>query len=212
MSNLAVIKELKEGTVALGLPFSDNVFEALDVYLQLLIKWNGSFNLSGISNPDEMVSKHLLDSLAISPFITGKLIADIGTGAGLPGIPLAIANPDKHFILVDSNGKKTRFLFQAKLALKLKNITIENCRIEHYQSNQQIDIVLSRAFSSLSDMANKSAHLLAEDGFLLAMKGRYPEQEIDELTEGFLVAKVNKLQIPGEDAERHLVEIRRSTE
>lgn len=210
MSNSAVIDELKEGAQALGLSFSDDVFTALDVYLQLLIKWNASFNLSGISNPDEMVSKHLLDSLAISPFITGKLIADIGTGAGLPGIPLAIANPDKHFILVDSNGKKTRFLFQAKLALKLSNITIENSRIEHYQSNQQIDIVMSRAFASLSDMVDKSAHLLAEDGFLLAMKGRYPEQEIDQLTDGFVVAKVDKLQIPGEDGERHLVEIRRS--
>lgn len=210
MSNSVVIDELKEGAQALGLSFSDDVFAALDVYLQLLIKWNSSFNLSGISNPDEMVSKHLLDSLAISPFITGKIIADIGTGAGLPGIPLAIANPDKHFILVDSNGKKTRFLFQAKLALKLSNITIENSRIEHYQSNQQIDIVMSRAFASLSDMVDKSAHLLAQDGFLLAMKGRYPAQEIDQLTDGFEVAKVDKLQIPGEDGERHLVEIRRS--
>jgi 16S rRNA (guanine527-N7)-methyltransferase len=208
VSNSAVIKELREGADALGLSFSDDVFVALDVYLQLLIKWNSSFNLSGISDPDEMVSKHLLDSLAISPFITGNLIADIGTGAGLPGIPLAIANPDKHFILIDSNGKKTRFLFQAKLALKLSNITIENSRIEHYQNNQQIDIVISRAFSSLSDMATKSARLLAQDGFLLAMKGRYPEQEIDELIDGFVVAKVSKLEIPGEDGERHLVEIR----
>ena len=211
MSNSAVIKELREGAGALGLSFADHVFAALDVYLQLLIKWNSSFNLSGISDPGEMVSRHLLDSLAISPYITGNLIADIGTGAGLPGIPLAIANPDKHFILIDSNGKKTRFLFQVKLALKLSNITIENSRIEHYQSNQQIDIVMSRAFSSLSDMAAKSVHLLAQDGFLLAMKGRYPEQEIDELIDGFVVAKVSKLEIPGEDGERHLIEIRRAT-
>lgn len=210
MSNSDVITELRQGSEALGLAFENDVFMALEVYLELLIKWNSSFNLSGISNPKDMVSRHLLDSLAISPFITGGTIADIGTGAGLPGIPLAIANPDKQFILVDSNGKKTRFLFQAKLALNLSNITIENCRIEHYQSNQQVDIVMSRAFASLNDMANKSAHLLAEDGFLLAMKGRYPTQEIEELDLKFSVASVEKLRIPSEDAERHLVKIIRS--
>lgn len=201
----AVVDKLKSGVKTLGLSFDDKVFTDLEKYLELLIKWNSSFNLSGISSPAEMVSKHILDSLAVSPFLNANTIADIGTGAGLPGIPLAIANPDKKFILVDSNGKKTRFLFQAKLNLNLENVSIENCRIEHYQSKQQVDIVVSRAFASLSDMAEKTGHLLTPSGTMLAMKGRYPEQEIEQLAPGFRVAKVEKLLIPGEDGERHLV-------
>lgn len=208
MTDSAVMRELKKGAESLGLAFQEQVFDSLDKYLSLLMKWNSSYNLSGITNPEEMVSRHLLDSLAVSPFLDGRLIADIGTGAGLPGIPLAIANPDKQFILVDSNGKKTRFLFQAKLALNLANVSIENCRIEHYQNKQQIDIVVSRAFASLSDMADKTSHLLSPSGYMLAMKGRYPTLEIDELDEGFTVSNVEKLRIPGEDGERHLVFLR----
>ncbi|MFK7863406.1 MAG: 16S rRNA (guanine(527)-N(7))-methyltransferase RsmG [Pseudohongiellaceae bacterium] len=201
----AVVKKISDGAHSLGLSFSDDVYIALEKYLELLVKWNNSFNLSGISNPLDMVSRHILDSLAVSPYLQGDMIADIGTGAGLPGIPLAIANPDKKFILVDSNGKKTRFLFQAKLNLNLHNISIENCRIEHYQSKEQIDIVLSRAFASLSDMAEKTQHLLAPNGFMLALKGRFPEQEIEELDDRFTVTKTEKLIIPGEEGERHLV-------
>lgn len=210
MTNSAVMRELKEGAASLGLAFNEQVFSSLDKYLELLIKWNSSFNLSGISNPQEMVSRHLLDSLAVSPFLNAETIADIGTGAGLPGIPLAIANPDKKFILVDSNGKKTRFLFQAKLALNLANVSIENCRIEHYQSKQQIDIVVSRAFASLSDMADKTSHLLSPSGFMLAMKGRYPALEIEELGDSCSIMKVEELRIPGEEGERHLVFMQRA--
>ena len=154
-----------------------------------------------------MVSRHLLDSLAINAHLQGSVFVDIGSGAGLPGIPLAILNPENHFILVDSNGKKTRFLFQAKTELGLANIDVENCRIEHYQSTQQIDMVMCRAFSALGDAVSKSQHLLEKEGKFLAMKGRYPEDEIAALPNCFEISKTTKLEIPGNDSERHLIEV-----
>lgn len=185
------------------------MLDQLDRYLVELLKWNQHFNLLGISKVQGIKSKHILDSLAVSPYLSGKTILDVGTGAGLPGIPLAIANPNKHFVLLDSNGKKTRFLFQVKVTLGLSNVTVENCRIENYQSKRQIDIVLSRAFASLGDMIDLSQHLLGEQGLWLAMKGRYPEQELAELPGSAQVIGVEKLSIPGEEGERHLVRLKR---
>ena len=200
-------EELRQGLVELGLFATDQQLNLLLSYLLLLDKWNASFNLSGVVEINSMVSRHLLDSLAINAHLQGSVFVDIGSGAGLPGIPLAILNPENHFILVDSNGKKTRFLFQVKTELGLANIDVENCRIEHYQSTQQIDMVMCRAFSALGDAVSKSQHLLEKEGKFLAMKGRYPEDEIAALPNCFEISKTTKLQIPGNDSERHLIEI-----
>jgi 16S rRNA (guanine527-N7)-methyltransferase len=153
---------------------------------------------------------HLLDSLSINAYLYGSIIVDVCTGAGLPGIPLAIMNLEKNFLLIDSNGKKTRFLFQVKIALQLENISIVNTRIEHYQNQQQIDMVMCRAFSSLEDIVTKSQHLFGKKTKLLAMKGRYPEQELRELPAGFEVSRVIKLEIPGSETHRHFVEVIRN--
>lgn len=202
-------RELQAGMHALNITANEKQIASLLQYLNLLRKWNASFNLSGITEINEMVSVHLLDSLSLSPYLQGEHFVDAGTGAGLPGIPLAIIHPDKHFTLIDSNGKKTRFLFQVKLALNLSNITIENCRIEHYQSPRQIDMVMCRAFSSLEDTVSKTQQLLKKGSKLLAMKGRYPDQEIDQLPAGFEVTSIAKSGIPGSDSQRHVIEIGR---
>ena len=201
--------ELVAGLLEMEISVSQTQIELLLAYLALLDKWNKSFDLSGVDDIGSMVSRHLLDSLSLSPYLEGELIADVGTGAGLPGIPLAILHPEKRFVLIDSNGKKTRFLFQAKVALKLTNISVENARIEHYQSQQQIDMVMCRAFASLEDMVSKSQQLIDENCTLLAMKGRYPEQELEHLPDGFKVRRVIKLDIPGSESHRHLVEVSR---
>lgn len=185
--------------------------QRLGQFLSLLQKWNDAFNLVADSSEDELIYRHLLDSLSISPYLSASSIADIGSGAGFPAIPLAIIHPDKKFLLIDSNGKKTRFLFQVKLALGLDNLDIENCRIEHYQSDRQIDIVTCRAFSALEDTVVLADSLLGESGHLLAMKGRYPATEIDALPKGFSVARIIKLEVPGISGERHLVEVIRAT-
>lgn len=202
--------ELKQGLERLGLAGEEQTLRLLQDYAELLLKWNAAYNLIAEADTDSMVARHLLDSLSIQPFISGTTIVDVGSGAGLPGIPLAIVNPDKHFVLVDSNGKKTRFLFQVKTELGLGNISVENCRIEHYQSPEQIDIVMCRAFSSLKDVVSKTQHLLSATGKLLAMKGRYPQEEIDELPREFTVTEVTKLAIPDSDSERHLIAVARS--
>lgn len=202
-------RELQAGMHALNITANEKQIASLLQYLNLLRKWNASFNLSGITEINDMVSVHLLDSLSLSPYLRGEHFVDAGTGAGLPGIPLAIIHPDKHFTLIDSNGKKTRFLFQVKLALNLSNITIENCRIEHYQSSRQIDMVMCRAFSSLEDTVSKTQQLLKKGSKLLAMKGRYPDQEIDQLPAGFEVTSIAKSGIPGSDSQRHVIEIGR---
>ena len=206
-------KELVAGLQALGLPLDRERVVALLGYLQLLGKWNQTYNLVAATDTSSMVGRHLLDSLTIHPYLTGKTIVDVGSGAGLPGIPLAIFNPDRTFVLMDSNGKKTRFLFQVKIALNLENISVENCRIEHYQSNLQIDMVMCRAFSSLAEVAEKTRHLLGPDGKgckILALKGRYPEKEIASLAKDFAITRIEKLKIPGNASQRHLIELQRS--
>jgi 16S rRNA (guanine527-N7)-methyltransferase len=198
---------LQSGVIQLGLTATDRQLDVLLKYLVLLNKWNSAFNLSGIKKPAEMVTAHLLDSLAISTYIEGKLVLDIGSGAGLPGVPLAILNPDIHFVLLDSNGKKTRFLFQVKLALGLENISIENKRIEHYQCPEQIDIVVCRAFASLPKLVQLCSEVVTGKCKVLAMKGTYPASELDALPACYKDPKITKLSVPGIGSERHLVEI-----
>lgn len=192
----------------LGLTLSDAQVESLHSYCDLLRKWNKAYNLISAADLAQLYSRHLLDSLAIAPYLEGNTILDVGTGAGLPGIPLAIAAPDKDFLLLDSNGKKTRFLFQAKLALGLDRLEIENCRVEHYQSQRQIDIVTCRAFAPIPEIIRLTEHLFHPGTVLLAMKGRYPEEELQTLPEHFELTTSHQLEVPGQESERHLLAIR----
>jgi 16S rRNA (guanine527-N7)-methyltransferase len=155
-----------------------------------------------------MVRLHLLDSLAVHPFIKdAKDIIDVGTGPGLPGIPLAILNPDINFTLLDSNGKKTRFLFQAINDLSLANAREINQRVEKYQPEQFFDIVLSRAFSSISDMLTQCSHLVSNSGCFLAMKGKKPDSELSQIAKDYKVVDLSQINVPQVDSERHLIKI-----
>lgn len=201
---------LAEGIRAMRLGVSEAQQQALLDFLALLLKWNRAYNLSGIRDPDAMLRLHLLDSLSMLEKVQpGETLLDVGTGAGLPGIPLAICHPDSHFVLLDSNGKKTRFLFQAVTALKLGNVEVVNTRIENFQSDRQIAIVVTRAFASLDRTVALLAHLFAADTRLIAMKGQYPESELKALPSGFTLVGSESVKIPGEAGERHLIEIGR---
>ena len=192
----------------LNLNCSPLQLEKLLKYLELLQRWNKAFNLTAIRDPLQMVRLHLLDSLAIHPYVQGlKSIIDVGTGPGLPGIPLAILNPEINFTLLDSNGKKTRFLFQAINELKLTNASEINHRVEAYQPNQLFDAVISRAFSSISDMLNQCDHLVSDLGCFLAMKGKKPDSELSQMTKAYKVVEVSEVNVPLIDSERHLIKI-----
>lgn len=201
-------QNLETGLRELNLNCSPLQLEKLLKYLELLQRWNKAFNLTAIRDPLQMVRLHLLDSLAIHPYVQGlKSIIDVGTGPGLPGIPLAILNPEINFTLLDSNGKKTRFLFQAINELKLTNASEINHRVEAYQPNQLFDAVISRAFSSISDMLNQCDHLVSDQGCFLAMKGKKPDSELSQMTKAYKVVEVNEVNVPLIDSERHLIKI-----
>ncbi len=201
-------QDLETGLRELNLNCSPLQLEKLLKYLELLQRWNKAFNLTAIRDPLQMVRLHLLDSLAIHPYVQGlKSIIDVGTGPGLPGIPLAILNPEINFTLLDSNGKKTRFLFQAINELKLTNASEINHRVEAYQPNQLFDAVISRAFSSISDMLNQCDHLVSDQGCFLAMKGKKPDSELSQMTKAYKVVEVSEVNVPLIDSERHLIKI-----
>lgn len=173
--------------------------EPLLEYLLLLNKWNAAYNLTAIRDLPSMINKHIFDSLAILPWIKGPRVLDVGTGAGLPGIPLAIAKPQLHCVLLDSNGKKTRFLNEVKRQLGLKNLEVIQSRVENYHPNQAFDTVTSRAFSSLDQMIQWTQHVLAENGIWLAMKGRYPKTELSLVHQPY---QVERYYVEGLDGER----------
>ena len=213
-------QELESGIESLGLACSSVQTNLLLKYLEMLERWNKAFNLTAIRDPLQMVRLHLLDSLAIHPYIQGvKNIIDVGTGPGLPGIPLAILNPHINFTLLDSNGKKTRFLFQAINDLALPNALEINQRVEVYQPDQQFDIVVSRAFSSLFDivvsrafsslfdMLSQCDHLVSKKGCFLAMKGKKPDSELSMITKAYKVVDLSEVKVPQVDSERHLIKI-----
>jgi 16S rRNA (guanine527-N7)-methyltransferase len=200
--------ELQSGIETLGLNCSSDQIDQLLAYLEMLQRWNKAYNLTAIRDPIQMVRLHLLDSLAIHPYIQGaKTIIDVGTGPGLPGIPLAILNPNVNFTLLDSNGKKTRFLFQVINELSLTNAKDINQRVEKYQSEQLFDVVLSRAFSSISDMLGYCDHLVSETGSFLAMKGKKPDSELSQITKDYKVIDLSQINVPHIDSERHLIKI-----
>ena len=197
----------------MGLSLVDTQMTQLLNYLEQLIKWNKAYNLTAIKDGLEMVDRHLLDSLSLLPFLEQALqsdtppkrLIDVGTGAGLPGMILAILYPELAITLLDSNGKKTRFLFQTSLQLGLKNVSIENNRIEKYSPAEKFDIVTSRAFASLKDMVRGAQHLLAENGQYWAMKGVYPEQELVDCEALISNTQVHPLNVAYCEGERHLV-------
>lgn len=193
---------LEAGLAALGLPAPLSI--ALLAYLDELQKWNAAYNLTAVREPGEMVTRHLLDSLVMHPYVRGPLL-DVGSGAGLPGIPLAIARPELQVTVLDSNGKKARFLRHAVRALKLGNVKVVEARVEDYQPARPFAAVTSRAFASLRDFFSLTAHLLAADGQWLAMKGKLDPQETQDLPAGVGIVDIKPLQVPGLAEARHLV-------
>ena len=196
-------KILVSGLESLNLSIDEDKVGQLLGFIKLLEKWNKAYNLTAIRDREAMVRLHLLDSLAIVPFIDGKRVIDIGTGAGLPGIPLAIYLPDIEFVLLDSNAKKTRFVQQAIIDLKLANVSVCHNRVEQYHPEKGFDTAITRAFASLSDIVQLTAHLLNKDGVLLAMKGQAPD--VPELESA--ITTLIPVNVPGITAERCLVRI-----
>ncbi|MFN2349634.1 MAG: 16S rRNA (guanine(527)-N(7))-methyltransferase RsmG [Thioalkalivibrio sp.] len=199
--------DLVRGLKALGL--APELKTPLVAYLELLLHWNRAYNLTAITDPIQMVSHHVLDSLAVLPKIHGSRIADIGSGAGLPGIPMAIARSDLTVVLVEAVGKKYRFQKQAILELGLSGVSAVQSRVENYRPEEPFDTVISRAFAATRDFVTLAGHLVGPDGRLLAMKGRDPAGELGGLPDPWRVVAVHGIRVPGLDAERHLVEMRR---
>jgi len=198
---------LAPGLAALGVTLPAGGEARLLEFVELLQHWNQAYNLTAVRDPGEMVVKHLLDSLAVLPYVRGTPVEDVGAGAGLPGIPLAIALPDTRFVLLDSNGKKTRFVVQAAASLKLHNVEVVQSRAEGYRPAEPFATVISRAFATLGEFLRLAGQGCASGGRLLAMKGTYPDEELRDIPEGFRLLGVQALKVPGLDAERCVVEI-----
>ncbi len=201
--------QLERGIAALGLQLPANAVERLLDYQELLARWNATYNLTAVRDPAEMVTRHLLDSLAILPYVRGETLADLGTGPGLPGIPLAIAAPGRQILLVDSNGKKVRFLREAIRSLKLEGVRAVQSRVEDVEG--QFDCITARAFASLADMLAWGGHLLTKEGIWLAMKGKRPDDEMPGVPADFEVHGTYALSVPGLEGARHLVVLGRAS-
>ncbi|KIU53294.1 16S rRNA methyltransferase [Pseudomonas putida] len=205
-------QKLSTGARQLGVELSEAQHAQLLAYLALLIKWNKAYNLTAVRNPDEMVSRHLLDSLSVMPFIHSdtERWLDVGSGGGMPGIPLAILHPHKQVTVLDSNGKKTRFLTQVKLELKLDNLQVIHSRVEAFQPEQPFSGIVSRAFSSMENFTNWTRHLGDAQTQWLAMKGLHPADELVALPADFKVDSEQALTVPGCQGQRHLLILRRT--
>ena len=201
----ALDEQLGAGVSALGLELSSMAQHRLLTYLALLDKWNRVYNLTAVRETERMVSHHLLDSLAIVPYVETERVLDVGSGGGLPGIPLAIARPELQVTLIDSVAKKTAFLLQAKAELGLENVSVVTGRVETFQDAKGFETITSRAFSDLKEFVTLTRHLLAPGGRWLAMKGLYPHEEIAALPDGVRVSANPVLSVPHLDATRHLI-------
>ena len=198
-----------KGLKALALDINESQLEKLKQYVDLLNRWNNTYNLTAVREPAQMIPTHIFDSLVVAPFIEGNNCLDVGSGAGLPGIPLAILQPDRSFTLLDTNGKKTRFIQQAIIELGLKNADVVQSRVEHWQPPHQYQAIISRAFSSIADFVNGCSALLAENGSLYAMKGQHPIQELAYLPKGYQLESKQVLEVPYVEGDRHLLRITR---
>jgi len=204
------VEQLEHGLADLTIDLSTTAQAKLLAYAALLYKWNRTYSLTALREQEKAVSHHLLDSLAILPHVPQGSLLDVGSGGGMPGIPLAIACPDLTIVLLDSNSKKTAFLRQAAIELALPNISVHCGRVEQYHPTKAFSAITSRAFSELADFIDLSMHLLDPDGCWLAMKGVWPYEEIARLPAEVAIKAVHRLQVPGVDGERHLVVLRRA--
>ena len=202
---MSIEQQLKAGIAALGLTLPAGAEARLLAYLALLDKWNRVYNLTAVRDAGRMVSHHLLDSLAAVPFFVDETVLDVGSGGGLPGVPLAIARPQLRVTLIDSIAKKTAFLLQVKAELGLANLTVVTSRVEDFRPDTGFDVIISRAFSDLREFVTLTRHLLKPGGKWLAMKGLYPHEEIASLPDDAKVSADHELVVPGLDATRHLI-------
>ncbi|WP_100638827.1 16S rRNA (guanine(527)-N(7))-methyltransferase RsmG [Marinobacter salexigens] len=202
-------RQLGEGLAHMQIPLSGAQQQQLLAFLALLNKWNRAYNLTAVRDERQMVSRQLLDSLSILPWVTTEHLLDVGAGGGLPGIPLAIVLPERRFTLLDSNGKKTRFLNQCVLELGLNNVDVIHGRAEDCKPEQPYTQISSRAFTALENLVNWCEGLLANNGSFLAMKGQYPDDEVAALPAGWQVSSTHSLNVPGAGGERHLLVVSR---
>lgn len=211
VSNTQLTKHLSaqliDGLSVLDQAYSEHQIEQLITYLLLLHRWSRAYNLTAIKDPEAMLIRHLLDSLAVTSYLQGNRFLDVGTGAGLPGVPLAIANRDRNFDLLDSNGKKIRFLFQVRTQLGLINVQERQQRVENLANVEKYDGILSRAFASLADMVMGTQHLLAPGGRFYALKGKISDTELKALPRDYGIELLTELTIPGLNEQRHLIVI-----
>lgn len=199
--------QLEAYLAEINLPATAEQKKQLLDFVGMLNKWNKAYNLTSVRDPEAMLVRHIMDSLVVSPHLQGERFIDVGTGPGLPGIPLAIMNPDKTFVLLDSLGKRIRFQKQVAFELGIHNISSIESRVEAYQPEQKFDGVLSRAFASIHDMLTWCHHLPAEHGQFYALKGQLSDDELQQIPAGFVVTETIELKVPRLDEQRHLLKI-----
>lgn len=202
-------QDLDTGVAQMGLELAQADAERLLALIRLLTKWNRAYNLTAIDKPNEVLAKHIMDSLSLQPFLSGSRVLDVGTGGGFPGLPLAIVNPQREFVLLDSHAKKLRFIEQAAADLDLENVSTVHARVEAYAPKKLFDTITSRAFASLRQFADWTSPLLAPGGRLLAMKGHLDAAELEALGAGWQIA-THAVVVPFVDAARHIVVLRRA--
>lgn len=204
-------RSLVDGLRTLGLEASANRVERHQAYLGLLAKWNRVYNLTAVRDPGDMVVRHILDSLTVAPFVRGAALADVGSGAGLPGIPLAIQSPERSVTLLEASGKKARFLRQVVIELGLGNVRVVEGRVEEYPGNREFDTVVSRAFAATPAFVRLAGRMCAEGGRILAMQGGAGEMRLGAPVGSFVVTACDAVSVPGLSAQRHIVSLGRAS-